>query len=169
MEIKTEPQPEQKQYTTLNLGPTHPATHGIFQNVLKMDGEIIVESTPTIGYIHRAFEKLAEHKPFYQITPITDRLNYCSSPLNNMGWHMTVEKLLQVKLPKRVEYMRIIIMELARISDHLICNSIVGVDTGAFTGFLYVMQYRELIYEIYEEICGSRLTTNIGQIGRAHV
>jgi NADH-quinone oxidoreductase subunit D len=82
-----------------------------------------------------------------------------------MGWHLTCEKLLNVKTPKRVDYLRIIIMELARISDHLICNSIVGVDTGAYTGFLYVMQYRELIYEIYEEVCGSRLTTNIGRIG----
>ena len=82
-----------------------------------------------------------------------------------MGWHITCEKLLGVKTPKRVDYLRVIIMELARISDHLICNSIVGVDTGAYTGFLYVMQYRELIYEIYEEICGSRLTTNIGRIG----
>ncbi|GAC1596873.1 MAG: NADH-quinone oxidoreductase subunit D [Ginsengibacter sp.] len=82
-----------------------------------------------------------------------------------MGWHLTCEKLLKVKTPKRVDYLRIIIMELARISDHLICNSIVGVDSGAYTGFLYVMQYRELIYEIYEEVCGSRLTTNMGRIG----
>jgi NADH-quinone oxidoreductase subunit D len=155
----------EKQTTTLNLGPTHPATHGVFQNILEMDGERIMEATSTVGYIHRAFEKLAERRPLYQITPITDRLNYCSSPINNMGWHMTCEKLLQIKLPKRVDYLRVIIMELARISDHLICNSIVGVDTGAYTGFLYVMQYRELIYEIYEEICGSRLTTNIGRIG----
>ena len=82
-----------------------------------------------------------------------------------MGWHTTCEKLLKIKTPKRVDYLRVIIMELARISDHLICNSIVGVDTGAYTGFLYVMQYRELIYEIYEEVCGARLTTNIGRIG----
>ena len=78
---------------TLNLGPTHPATHGIFQNILKVDGERILSAEPTIGYIHRAFEKLAERRPYNQITPITDRLNYCSSPINNMGWHMTVEKL----------------------------------------------------------------------------
>lgn len=156
---------EEKQYNTLNLGPTHPATHGIFQNVLKMDGEFIVSGEPTIGYIHRAFEKLAEHRPFYQITPITDRLNYCSSPINNIGWHMTVEKLFGVQTPKRVDYMRIVIMELARIADHLICNSVIGVDTGAMTGFLYVFQQREHIYEIYEQICGSRLTTNIGRIG----
>ncbi len=155
----------EKTTTTLNLGPTHPATHGVFQNILELDGERIVSATQTVGYIHRAFEKIAERRPLYQITPLTDRLNYCSSPLNNMGWHITCEKLLNIQIPKRVDYLRVIIMELARISDHLICNSIVGVDTGAYTGFLYVMQYRELIYEIYEEICGSRLTTTMGRIG----
>ncbi|MDX2196853.1 MAG: NADH-quinone oxidoreductase subunit D [Cytophagales bacterium] len=154
-----------KETNTINLGPTHPATHGIFQNILEVDGEKIVSCESTIGYIHRAFEKLAERRPYYQITPITDRLNYCSSPINNMGWHMTVEKLLGIQLPKRVEYMRVIIMELARISDHLICNSILGVDTGALTGFLYVFQEREKIYDIFEEICGARLTTNIGRVG----
>jgi NADH-quinone oxidoreductase subunit D len=157
--------PQEKEYTYLNLGPTHPATHGIFQNVLKMDGEVIVEAEPTIGYIHRAFEKLAERRPYNQITPITDRLNYCSAPINNIGWHMTVEKLIGAKIPKRVDYLRVIIMELARITDHLICNAVIGVDTGALTGFVYMFQQRELVYEIYEEICGARLTTNIGRIG----
>jgi NADH-quinone oxidoreductase subunit D len=155
----------EKKTTTLNIGPTHPATHGVFQNIMEIDGERVVSSEQTVGFIHRAFEKLAERRNLYQITPITDRLNYCSSPINNMGWHITCERFLKVETPKRVDYLRIIIMELARISDHLICNSIVGVDTGAYTGFLYVMQYRELIYEIYEEVCGSRLTTNIGRIG----
>jgi NADH-quinone oxidoreductase subunit D len=150
---------------TLNLGPTHPATHGVFQNILKLDGEKIVSSESTIGYIHRAFEKIAERRPYYQITPLTDRLNYCSAPLNNLGYHMAVEKLLGIEVPKRVDYLRVIVMELARIADHLICNSILGVDSGAFTGFLYVMQFREKIYEIYEEICGARLTTNMGRIG----
>lgn len=155
----------EKTTTTLNMGPTHPATHGVFQNILELDGERIVSAESTVGYIHRAFEKIAERRPLYQIQPLTDRLNYCSSPINNIGWQLTCEKLLGIKTPKRVDYLRVIIMELARISDHLICNSIVGVDAGAFTGFLYVMQYRELIYEIYEEVCGSRLTTNIGRIG----
>src|SRR5829696_1127826 len=91
--------------TKLNLGPTHPATHGVFQNILKMDGERIMDAVPTVGYIHRAFEKIAERRAFYQITTLTDRMNYCSSPLNNMGWHMTVEKLAGIELPKRVEYM----------------------------------------------------------------
>ncbi|HEY5367534.1 MAG TPA: NADH-quinone oxidoreductase subunit D [Hanamia sp.] len=155
----------EKQTTTINIGPTHPATHGVFQNIVELDGETIVSAEQTVGYIHRAFEKIAEHRTPYQITTLTDRLNYCSSPINNFGWIITCERLLGIKIPKRVDYLRVIIMELARISDHLICNSIVGVDSGAFTGFLYLMQYRELIYEIYEEICGSRLTTNIGRIG----
>jgi NADH-quinone oxidoreductase subunit D len=154
-----------KEYTTLNLGPTHPATHGIFQNVLTMDGEIIVDAKPTIGYIHRAFEKLAERRPYNQITPITDRLNYCSSPINNTGWHMTVEKLIGAEIPKRVQYMRVILMELSRIADHIVCNSVIGVDTGALTGFVYMFQQRENIYDIFEEMCGARLTTNIGRIG----
>lgn len=149
----------------LNLGPTHPATHGVFQNVLKVDGERILESEPTIGYIHRAFEKLAERRPYNQITPITDRLNYCSSPINNMGWHMTVEKLIGAEMPKKVDYMRVIVMELARIADHLVCNSVIGVDTGALTGFTYMFQEREKIYDLYENICGARLTTNVGRIG----
>jgi NADH-quinone oxidoreductase subunit D len=150
---------------TLNLGPTHPATHGIFQNIMKMDGERIHSAEPTIGYIHRAFEKLAERRPYNQITPITDRLNYCSSPINNIGWHLTVEKLAKIEVPKRVDYMRIIVMELARIADHLVCNSVIGVDTGALTGFTYMFQEREKIYDMYEELCGARLTTNIGRIG----
>jgi len=156
---------DEPEYTTLNLGPTHPATHGIFQNILKMDGEIIMEAEQTVGYIHRAFEKIAEKRPFNQITTLTDRLNYCSSPINNMGWHMTVEKLIGVEIPKRAQYMRVIIMELARIADHLVCNAVVGVDTGALTGFTYMFQWREKIYDIFEQICGARLTTNIGRIG----
>ncbi len=163
--IKLDKDSIERETTTLNLGPTHPATHGVFQNILELDGERIVGADTTIGYIHRAFEKIAEHRAYYQITPLTDRLNYCSSPINNMGWHTTVEKLFGIQTSKRVDYLRVIIMELARISDHLICNSILGVDTGAYSGFLYLMQERENIYEIYEEICGARLTTNMGRVG----
>ena len=150
---------------TLNLGPTHPATHGIFQNVLKVDGERILSSEPTIGYIHRAFEKIAEHRTYYQITTLTDRLNYCSSPINNMGYTMAVEKLAKIQVPKKVDYMRIILMEMARIADHIICDSVIGVDTGALTGFTYIWQWREKIYDMYEEVAGARLTTNMGRIG----
>ncbi len=163
--IKERQNEDGSELSILNLGPTHPATHGIFQNILLMDGERIVAGEPTVGYIHRAFEKIAENRPFYQVTPLTDRMNYCSAPINNMGWWMTLEKALNIEIPKRVQYLRVIVMELARISDHIICNSVMGVDTGALTGFLYVFQYREKIYEIYEEICGARLTTNMGRIG----
>jgi NADH-quinone oxidoreductase subunit D len=156
---------QDRTYTTINLGPTHPATHGVFQNVLKLDGEEIIDAEQTIGYIHRAFEKIAEHRPYYQITTLTDRMNYCSSPINNIGYIMAVEKLLGIRIPKRVDYMRIILMELARITDHLVCNSVIGVDSGALTGFVYVFQQRERIYEIYEEVSGARLTTNMGRIG----
>ena len=156
---------EEKEYQILNLGPTHPATHGIFQNVLKMDGEIIIDAESTVGYIHRAFEKIAERRPYNQITTLTDRMNYCSSPINNMGWHMTVEKLIGAEIPKRAQYLRVIIMELSRIADHIVCDTVIAVDTGAMTGFLHVFKWREVIYEIFEEICGSRLTTNIGRIG----
>lgn len=163
--IKQRENEDGSELSILNLGPVHPATHGIFQNVLLMDGERILEAESTVGYIHRAFEKIAEQRPFYQITPLTDRMNYCSSPINNMGWWLTVEKLLGIEVPKRAQYIRVIMMELARIADHLICNSILAVDAGAFTGFLYVFQYREKIYEIYEEMCGARLTTNMGRMG----
>ena len=156
---------ELHEFVTLNVGPTHPATHGVFQNVMTMDGEYIVDTTQTIGYIHRAFEKIAERRAYYQILPLTDRMNYCSSALNNTGWLMAVEKLLGLEIPKRVQYMRVIIMELARIADHNVCNSVIGVDTGALTGFTYMFQDREKIYEIWEQICGSRLTTSIGRIG----
>ncbi len=163
--IIIQPEDIDKQYHTLNLGPTHPATHGIFQNILTMDGEKIIDAEQTIGYIHRAFEKIAERRPYYQIKPLTDRMNYCSSPINNMGWDMTFEKLMGIEVSKKVDYMRVILMELARITDHLVCNSVIGVDSGALTGFVYVFEQREAIYEIYEEMCGARLTTNMGRFG----
>ena len=159
------PKNNEEQFYKLNLGPTHPATHGIFQNVLTMDGEKIIDAEQTVGYIHRAFEKISERRTYSQITTLTDRLNYCSSPINNIGWHLTMEILIGCEVPKRVDYMRIIMMELARIADHLICNGVIGVDTGAITGFTYIFQDRERIYDMYEEVCGARMTTNMGRIG----
>lgn len=153
------------QLYTLNLGPTHPSTHGIFQNVLTMDGERILHAEQTVGYIHRAFEKISERRNFAQITTLTDRMNYCSAPINNMGWHMTVEKLIGCEVPKRVDYMRIIMMELARIADHMVCNGVIAMDAGAITGLTYLFREREAIYEMYEQICGARMTTNMGRIG----
>ena len=153
------------QLYTLNLGPTHPSTHGIFQNVLTMDGERILHAEQTVGYIHRAFEKISERRNFAQITTLTDRMNYCSAPINNMGWHMTVEKLIGCEVPKRVDYMRIIMMEMARIADHMVCNGVIAMDAGAITGLTYLFREREAIYEMYEQICGARMTTNMGRIG----
>ncbi len=153
------------QLYTLNLGPTHPSTHGIFQNVLTMDGERILHAEQTVGYIHRAFEKISERRNFAQITTLTDRMNYCSAPINNIGWHMTVEKLIGCEVPKRVDYMRIIMMELARIADHMVCNGVIAMDAGAITGLTYLFREREAIYEMYEQICGARMTTNMGRIG----
>lgn len=154
-----------RELSVINFGPTHPSTHGVFQNILLLDGDIILDADTTVGYIHRAFEKIAEHRTFSQINVLTDRLNYCSAPLNNMCWWMTAEKALNIEVSKKIDYMRVIVMELARIADHIICNGILGVDLGAYTGFTYVMQFREQIYDIFEEICGSRLTTNMGRIG----
>lgn len=153
------------QLYTLNLGPTHPSTHGIFQNVLTMDGERILHAEQTVGYIHRAFEKISEKRNFAQITTLTDRMNYCSAPINNMAWHMTVEKLIGCEVPKRVDYMRVILMELARIADHMVCNGVIAMDAGAITGLTYLFREREAIYEMYEQICGARMTTNMGRIG----
>lgn len=153
------------QLYTLNLGPTHPSTHGIFQNVLTMDGEKILHSEQTVGYIHRAYEKIAERRNFTQITTLTDRMNYCSAPINNIGWHLTVEKLAGIEVPKRVDYMRIIFMELARIADHMVCNGVIAMDAGAITGLTWLFREREHIYELYEQVCGARMTTNLGRIG----
>lgn len=154
-----------RELSVINFGPTHPSTHGVFQNILLLDGDIIIDVDTTVGYIHRAFEKIAEHRTFSQINVLTDRLNYCSSALNNMCWWMTAEKALNIEVSKKVDYMRVIIMELSRIADHIVCNGILGVDLGAYTGFTYVMQFREQIYDIFEEVCGARLTTNMGRIG----
>jgi len=133
----------------------------VFSNILELDGAQFVSAYKQ-RIVSSAFEKnCRKGRPLYQIHPLTDSVNYCSSPINNMGWHLTCEKLLNVKTPKRVDYLRIIIMELARISDHLICNSVVVLTRVAYTGFLYVMHTGELIYEIYEEICGITVNDNI--------
>ena len=155
----------EKTTTTLNLGPLTRPHMVCFRILLNwMEKELFRQNKPSVIFIVH-LKKLPNEGLYTKSLLLPTGLNYCSSPINNMGWHMTCEKLLGVKTPKRVDYLRVIIMELARIADHLICNSIVGVDSGAYTGFLYVMQYRELIYEIWEEVCGSRLTTNIGRIG----
>ncbi|AXR67064.1 NADH-quinone oxidoreductase subunit D [Leptospira mayottensis] len=149
----------------VNLGPSHPATHGILQNVIQIDGERIVEAESVIGYVHRCFEKLGERYTYNQFLVCTDRMNYVSTPLNNIGWILAVEKMMQVEVPDRVTYVRMIISELSRIMDHIICTGILGVDLGAFSGMLHLFHHRENIYQVIEKLTGARLTTTFCRIG----
>jgi NADH-quinone oxidoreductase subunit D len=150
---------------TLNFGPQHPATHTTLRLVLKLDGERVVEAMPDIGYLHSGFEKLGEHLDYNQYVTITDRMNYISPMANNVAWHGAVEKLLGLELPRRAQYIRVIVAELARISDHLLCNGAVGLDVGAFTFFLYAFNQREAIYDIFETLCGARFTNSYTRVG----
>ena len=150
---------------TLNFGPQHPATHTTLRLVLKLDGERVMEAMPDIGYLHSGFEKLGEHLDYNQYVTVTDRMNYISPLANNVAWHGAVEKLLGLELPPRCQYIRTIVCELARISDHLLCNGAVGLDTGAFTFFLYAFNQREALYDIFETLCGARFTNSYTRVG----
>jgi NADH dehydrogenase I D subunit len=151
----------------LNFGPSHPATHGIIHLKLELDGETVVRyvEEPTLGYLHRGMEKLAENMTFHQWITMTDRMNYVSAPLNNIGYTLAVEKLLGVEVPERAQYIRVILSELSRMADHLVCVGINAVDLGAFTPFLWGFQQREMIYDIFEKYIGARLTTTISRVG----
>ena len=150
---------------TLNFGPQHPATHTTLRLVLKLDGERVLEAMPDIGYLHSGFEKIGESLNFNQYVTVTDRMNYISPMANNVAWHHAVETLLGLELPTRCQYIRTIVCELARISDHLVCNGAVGLDTGAFTYFLYAFNRREDIYDIFETMCGARFTNSYTRVG----
>jgi len=150
---------------TMNFGPQHPATHTTLRLVLKLDGERVVDAMPDIGYLHSGFEKLGEHLDYNQYVVVTDRMNYCSPMANNVAWHLAVEKLLGIEVPRRCQYLRVIVAELARIADHLVCNAAVGLDTGAFTSFMYIFNPREPIYDIFEALCGARFTNSYTRVG----
>ncbi len=150
---------------TLNFGPQHPATHTTLRIVLKLDGERVVEAMPDIGYLHSGFEKIGEHLDYNQYVTVTDRMNYISPMANNVAWHGAVEKLLGIQITPRCTYIRTIICELARISDHLLSNGAVGLDIGAFTFFLYGFYQREVIYDIFETLCGARFTNSYTRVG----
>jgi len=150
---------------TLNFGPQHPATHTTLRLVLKLDGERVVDAMPDIGYLHSGFEKLGEHLDYNQYVTITDRMNYVSPMSNNVAWHLAVEKLLGIEAPPRCQYLRVIVSELSRITDHLLCLGAMGLDTGAFTHFIYAFNPREPIYDIFEALCGARLTTSYTRVG----
>ena len=157
---------EAKQFTwTLNFGPQHPATHTTLRLILELDGERIVKATPDIGYLHSGFEKLGEHLTFNQYVTIVDRKNYISPPMNEVAWHHAVEKLLDIELTKRCQYIRVIIGEVARMSDHLLCTGAAALDLGGFTAFLYAFNLREQIYDIYEEMSGYRFHPGYTRVG----
>ncbi|MBI3468990.1 MAG: NADH dehydrogenase (quinone) subunit D [Planctomycetes bacterium] len=150
---------------TLNFGPQHPATHTTLRIVLKLDGERVVDAMPDIGYLHSGFEKLGEHLDYNQYVTVTDRMNYISPMANNVAWHLAVERLLGLEAPPRCQYIRTILCELARISDHLLCDGAMGLDTGAFTFFLYAFNQREKLYDIFETLCGARFTNSYTRVG----
>jgi len=150
---------------TINIGPSHPAMHGTFRLVAELDGEVIVASEIETGYLHRCFEKMAETHTWQQVIPYTDRLNYCSSFINNVAYCRTVEKLLGIEAPPKAVWARMILSEFSRIMDHCVANGSTLVDAGALTNFWYFFQPREEIYGLLEACCGARLTVSYGRIG----
>jgi NADH-quinone oxidoreductase subunit D len=156
---------EQDYLWTLNFGPQHPATHTTLRLILKLDGERVVDAIPDLGYLHSGFEKIGEHLDYNQYVTVTDRMNYISPMANNVAWHHAVETLLGIDLTPRCKYIRTIISELARISDHLLSTGAIGLDVGAFTFFLYAFYQRERIYDIFESLCGARFTNSYTRVG----
>ncbi|MFC1852646.1 NADH dehydrogenase (quinone) subunit D [candidate division CSSED10-310 bacterium] len=149
----------------LNIGPSHPAMHGALRVKVLLNGEVIVNSVSEIGYLHRAFEKSAETHTYTQVIPYTDRLNYCSALLNNVGYCFAVEKLMEIEITPRAKVIRVIISELSRIMDHLVCIGAQAVDVGALTNFWYYFNVREKMYDLVENLCGARLTNSYTRIG----
>jgi NADH-quinone oxidoreductase subunit D len=157
-----EPQPY---LWTMNFGPQHPATHTTMRLLLTLDGERVIDAVPDIGYLHSGFEKLGESLDYNQYVTITDRMNYVSPMSNNVAWHMAVEKLMGIEVTPRCAYLRVIIAELMRLSDHLLCLGAMGLDVGAFTHFVYAFNVREKIYDICEALCGARFTNSYTRVG----
>jgi NADH-quinone oxidoreductase subunit D len=149
----------------LNIGPSHPAMHGVIRLITELEGETVVKVEAEIGYLHRAFEKSCENSTWTQCVPYTDRLNYVSPLINNFGYCAAVEKLLGVRITERCRYIRVIMGEISRITDHLTCIAASAMELGAMTAFLYLMKAREYLYEIIEEVTGARLTISYGRVG----
>ena len=149
----------------LNFGPAHPATHGTIRIVAEMSGEKIIDADVEVGYLHRGFEKMTETVDYNQVMPYTDRLNYVSPVINNFGWCHTIEKLLQIEVPKRAQYIRVILSEISRVSDHLTCLGASAMELGAFTVMLYMMEAREDLWDLIEDVTGARLTVSYGRVG----
>jgi NADH-quinone oxidoreductase subunit D len=149
----------------VNLGPAHPATHGTVRIVAEMSGEKIVDADVEVGYLHRGFEKMSETVDYNQVMPYTDRLNYVSPAINNFGWCLTIEKLLGIEVPKRAQYIRVLLSEISRVADHLTCLGASAMELGAFTVMLYMMEAREDLWDLIEDVTGARLTVSYGRVG----
>src|SRR3954452_13337958 len=150
---------------TLNMGPQHPSTHGVFRVILNLEGEVITSSRPIMGYLHRGVEKLFENHRYPQLIPWTDRTDYAAAPANNLGICLAIEKLCGVEVPERAEYFRVVLAELSRISSHLLWLGTHALDLGALSMVLYAFRERELILDLFDSFCGARLTTNIMELG----
>ncbi len=149
----------------IEVGPSHPAMHGITRFRCEVDGEVILSMEADIGYLHRGFEKEAEASTYIQVIPYTDRLNYVSPLINNVGYSIAAEKLFSIEVPRRAEFTRVIMMEISRITDHLTCNGATAMEVGAMSMFLWYVKAREYLWECVEEMTGARLTTNWTRIG----
>ncbi len=149
----------------INFGPSHPATHGTLRIILELDGEMVLKATPEIGYLHSGFEKLGEHLDYNQYITITDRMNYLSPLCNNVAYALSAEKLMDIEVPKRAQYIRVLMCELSRIADHILAVGMQAVDLGAMTVFLYGFRLREDIYDLFEMATGTRLTTSYTRVG----
>jgi NADH-quinone oxidoreductase subunit D len=149
----------------LNMGPQHPATHGVLRVLVRLDGEAVVAGIPELGYLHRGFEKIAEASTYHEFIPHTDRLDYLSPMANNVAYVLAVEKLLGLEIPERAKYIRVIVCELARIASHLVALGSMAMDVGALTVLLWTFREREKILDIFDQLCGARFTTNYARIG----
>jgi NADH-quinone oxidoreductase subunit D len=149
----------------LNMGPQHPATHGVLRVLLRLDGETVIASVPELGYLHRGYEKMAENMSFFEFIPHTDRLDYLSPMANNVAWVLAVEKLAGIEAPPRAQYIRMMVAELARIASHLIAMGALAMDVGALTVFLWTLREREKILDIWDILCGARFTNTYTRIG----
>jgi NADH-quinone oxidoreductase subunit D len=156
---------EGSQHLYVNLGPAHPAMHGIIRIFAELDGEVVVKGEVEIGYLHRAFEKECEIGPYNNAIPFTDRLNYVSPLINNFAYASAIEKLLGIDVPERCKYIRVIMSEISRICDHLTCVGASAMELGAFTVFLYMIKAREFLWELVEDVTGARLTISYGRVG----
>ena len=152
-------------HMVLNMGPSHPATHGTVKFLLTLDGETVVDMVVEVGYLHRGFEKMCESVSYSNVFPYTDRLNYCSAIMNNIGYALAVEKLCDLEVTERCKYIRVVTNELARISDHYTNIAAAALELGALTAFIYFVEARELVWDLLEKVCGARLTSNYIRVG----